>query len=36
MSVEIGLNPPAEFGKFIQQEIRTWADVVKAAGINPK
>jgi len=36
MRVEIGLNLPAEFGKFVQQEIRTWAGVVKAAGISPQ
>jgi len=28
-------NTPAEFGKLIKEEIATWKDVVKAAGIKP-
>ena len=27
-----GGQPPAEFGKFVQQEIDTWGKVVKASG----
>ena len=36
MGVEPGGNSSAEFGKFLHEQMKRWAGVVKQAGIQPQ
>ncbi|MCE2933299.1 MAG: tripartite tricarboxylate transporter substrate binding protein [Hyphomicrobiales bacterium] len=35
MGFALDIRPPAEFRAFLKQEMETWADVVKAIGLQP-